>query len=442
MRSETRPAWRDRAMRRPTRAVILANAGWLLGDRVFRTGGAVLISIMVARYLGPDQFGALAYALSVVAVFASAASLGLPDIVIRELVRRPDDRRAIMASAFAMRCVAAVAVLALALLTAAIAGPADGHTLTLVLLISVGPVAQAMDVVESGYQATNQVRGVVLRRNLAFVVQAALRILAVVLHAPLIVFAALTSLEAVGAAFLLWQMAQAGGRDFGLGDLHLAEARRLFGASWPLLVRSLAIGVYMRFDQVLLGHLAGLAAVGLYAAAARVSEAWYLLPSALVRAATPALVARHRQDVAAYEALLARVMGGMVWAAIAFALAMSLLATPLIRLTFGAAYLPAAPVLAVHAWGAVLMTMGAASTQWLINQGLTRLSLVQSLLGCAADIGANLVLIPAYGVMGAAVAMLIGQLVSVSLGNLCFAATRPVLRLQMRALLLPVRPRG
>jgi PST family polysaccharide transporter len=308
----------------------------------------------------------------------------------------------------------------------------------LVLLVAVGPIAQAMDVVETGYQATNQVSGVVIRRNAAFILQAGLRILAVVLNAPLLVFAALTSLEAIVAALLLWQMARNGGRDFVLADLRLDEVRRLFAASWPLLARSLAIGLYMRFDQVLIGHLAGVRAVGLYAAASRVSEIWYLLPSAVVRAAMPALLARQRSDAVSYEALLAKLMGGMVWASILFALVMSVAATPLMQLTFGAAYLPAAPVLAVHAWGAVLMTMGAASTLWMINQGLTRHSLFQAAMGCAANIAANLVLVPAYGLIGAAFAMLIGQLVSVSLANICFASTRPMLGIQLRALLLPL----
>src|SRR5271167_2378733 len=68
----------------------LANTGWLFLDRFLRLGAGLLISVWVARYLGPSQFGILNYALSFTAIVASFVSLGFDSIVVRELVNEPD----------------------------------------------------------------------------------------------------------------------------------------------------------------------------------------------------------------------------------------------------------------------------------------------------------------------------------------------------------------
>ena len=69
-----------------------ANTSWLLGERVLRMAVLLFVGIYVARYLGPERFGLLSYSLSFVLLFSSLASFGLDDILVRELVQRPEQR--------------------------------------------------------------------------------------------------------------------------------------------------------------------------------------------------------------------------------------------------------------------------------------------------------------------------------------------------------------
>ena len=39
------------------------NTSWLLGERILRMAVSLLVGIYVARYLGPERFGLLSYAL-------------------------------------------------------------------------------------------------------------------------------------------------------------------------------------------------------------------------------------------------------------------------------------------------------------------------------------------------------------------------------------------
>src|SRR5438132_9740832 len=75
---------------------ILGNLGWLMADRILRLGVGLIVGIWVARYLGPERFGIYNYAIAFVAMFSVLATLGLESIVVRDMVRAPDQTAEIM----------------------------------------------------------------------------------------------------------------------------------------------------------------------------------------------------------------------------------------------------------------------------------------------------------------------------------------------------------
>ena len=77
-----------------------ANTSWLLGEKILRMVVALFVGIYVARYLGPEHYGLLSYALSFVWLFSSLASFGIDDILIRELVRSPEQRSNLLGTVF------------------------------------------------------------------------------------------------------------------------------------------------------------------------------------------------------------------------------------------------------------------------------------------------------------------------------------------------------
>ena len=73
-----------------------ANTSWLLGERIFRMGVSLFVGIYIARYLGPERYGLLSYSLSFVFLFSSLAYFGLDDILVRELVLHPEQRKELL----------------------------------------------------------------------------------------------------------------------------------------------------------------------------------------------------------------------------------------------------------------------------------------------------------------------------------------------------------
>ena len=71
----------------------LANISWMAGEKLFRMLIGLFIGIWVARYLGPQEFGLLSYSLSFFGVFLVFSSLGMDEIVVRNLVKSDKDFR-------------------------------------------------------------------------------------------------------------------------------------------------------------------------------------------------------------------------------------------------------------------------------------------------------------------------------------------------------------
>ena len=84
---------------RPHFIKIIANISWLFADKIFHLGMGLVVGVWVARYLGPEQYGVINFATAFVALFATFSSLGLQNIVVRDLVQNPEDAEVTLGTA-------------------------------------------------------------------------------------------------------------------------------------------------------------------------------------------------------------------------------------------------------------------------------------------------------------------------------------------------------
>jgi PST family polysaccharide transporter len=418
----------------------LRNVTWLTGERVLQLGVGMFVGVWVARALGPERFGLYNYALAFASLFASVASLGTDAVVVRDLVRDPGRGPTIVGTAFRLRVVGAIAITgALAAVALAIYRH-DPTTLALILLFGLATPFKAFDVIDPWFQARTQASPVVRARSAAFLVGSAARVAVLVAAGGSVI--ALAAVEplvaAVGAVLLVYAFRRASGAPLTAG-WDRAEARALLRDSWPMLLAGMGVIVYMRLDQIMLEHLGGAAGtheLGLYSAALRLSEATYMLPTAVVTAVFPHIVHSRREGAAVYESRLARLYAVMTALALALAIPATFLARPIIALVFGARFAGAAPILAIHVWTALFAFWGVVSMAWMVNEGLTQVAPIRTLQGAVLNVLLNLWLIPRHGGLGAAVATLVAQGCAVWLLNATDRRTRPIFVMQARSLLL------
>lgn len=417
----------------------VSNFGWLSGGRLLRLLGGVFVMAWIARAIGPSEFGVLSHAAAFVGLFSVLLGLGTDAIVVREVVRNPDDAQVTLDSALAIRLGGLVLCLGLLAVVTSLVPFKDERSHAIILLASGVYVFTALHVPTLWFRAQTRSKPAVIATSTSYVVGLALKIAALLSGAALIVYAGIDVVAAALTLVLLLWAYRRQGRRLGLASSSRSVIRGLLREGWPLLIASMAMIVYMRIDVLMLEQLAGDDAtriVGEYAAATRLSEVWYFLPIAAVASLFPKIVQSKEIDESLYMSRVARLLSFMTLGTVITCVAMMFAAKPLVWFLFGPSYAAAGPILVVHVWALLFVSWNEVGRAWMITEGLTRLSMYHMGFGAIANVGLNLWLIPRHGGMGAAVSSLISYGCAAWLANALHAHTRLIFRAQLASLWL------
>lgn len=399
-------------------------------------GLGLTVGVWLARYLGPDQFGQLNYAIAFVGLFGTLAGLGLNGVVVRDIVQDRDTANSTLGTAFYLQLLGGV--IAVPLMVGAIEWlrPDDTLTKAMVSVLGLSLVFKSTEVVKYWFESRIEIRYPIWIENAAFLVMASAKIVMILQQASLMAFVWIAIAEAVMVSIgLLAIYAKVGGQ-MSKWQPRLERARSLVADSWPLLLSGLAIFLFMRIDQLMLGLLAGDRDVGIYTAAIRLSEAWYFIPSVIASSVFP-LIARHDPKSAKdYGVKLGRMLRIVIWLHIAISLFFMFGASYIVEYLFSAQYRQSAPILALHVWTGVFQAMGIISGQWMVYEGLIMLALLRNVCGAIVSLAMNVVLIPQFGGIGAAVSALTSVVFAYYLFDLLSPRTRPMFWLKTRSMLL------
>lgn len=403
---------------------VVVNFSWLAFDKTLRLVGGLLVGVWIARYLGPEQFGRLSFALAYVGLFGVVANLGLHSLLVREFVRCPDERLTLLGTGIALlsaggvvaACLAIAGVQFLSLLQ-------EVETLVLVLVFSL--LFKPAELFRAWFEAQT-LSGVVVRAEgavfLAFIVAKVGLILA---GASVVAFAWANSLEVVAGAAVLAGAYASRRTPNGRWQVRLDAAARLIRGSWSLLLSGLAIMIYMRVDQIMLGEMLGPEAVGMYSAAGRIAEAWFVVPVIVCSSLFPMLLEIRAQSVKRYLAGLQDLYNLLCMASVLFCLVASLGSEMLIQILYGADFAHAAHLLAIQVWAGIFVAMGVARGKWLLAEDKQHFGYWYVGLAMLVNVAGNWFLIPRFGGAGAAAASVVAQAVTALIAPALFRETRP-----------------
>ncbi|MFM2430397.1 MAG: hypothetical protein RLZZ511_1610 [Cyanobacteriota bacterium] len=419
---------------------IIANTGWLFADKILRMGVGLFVGVWVARYLGVERFGLFSYVTAFTALFATLATLGLPSLVIRTITHEPEKREEILGTTFWLQLFGGIAALILSVGTMFVLRHEDRLMLSLVAILSSVPIVRAFGTVDLWFQAQLQSKYTVLAQNVAFLVTAIVKVVLINIQAPLLAFAGAILAEVVFGTVGLIFFYRLQGYSIRLWRWSWPLAMRLLRESYPLILSGFAIIIYMKIDQIMIREMLGDQAVGLYSAATQISEAWYFIPTIIASSFAPTIYEAKKVDKNTYYCMLKRLIKILCLISVSISLPLSFLSKPLVEIVFGNNFSGAGIILAVHIWASVFVFVGVASSFWFIAEGLTYLSFQRTLAGAVSNVLLNLILIPAYGGLGAAVSTVISYAIAVFASNIFDARTRELFKIQVSSMLLFSKP--
>lgn len=413
---------------------ILDNIVWLATKYIVVILGWILVGAWVARYLGPRQLGIFNYAQSLAGLFAPFAALGLDSILVRDIVRSQSVEGQSLGTAFLLRLIGGFATFWLALGAVFLLRPGDRLAQWSVAILAAVVLFRAFDVIDCWFQSRVRSKYAVYAKTTGFVLAALVQVALILARASLLAFVATILLEAALGAVGLVAAYWLNGGSLANWQPRLRRAKQLMAESWVLILSGAAIMIYMRIDQVMIGGMIGDKAVGIYAAAVRLSEAWYFIPVAIVASAFPSIVEARDGPPEAYHRRLQVLFKSLSLLSYAVCIPATLMSGWLVTLLYGERYVQAGPVLAVLLWAGPSVALGVAGEQWKVAERLTRFSFPATALGAVMNVVLNWFWIPRYGPLGAAFATVASYPVAGILACLLFRETRQVGVMMLKAL--------
>lgn len=404
----------------PNLRKILGNISWLLADRFLRMVVGFFMVAWMARYLGTSQFGLLNFAIALLAIFGTIASLGVDHIVFRDLVNESENRNEIIGTAFILKLLGGLLGLALTAITIYLMRPGDRLSHMIVIIVAASLIFHEFLLISSWYQSKIESRFDIWAKNTALIMMAQIKVALIQFQAPLVAFAWAYCLENALVAFLLVIVYQGTKEKIQKWRFSWARAVELMRISWPLIFSNIAIMVYVRIDQVMLGQMAGDDEVGIYSAALKISESWLFLLLAIINSVKPSIIAAKKVSDDFFYEKMQKVCSFLALIVYSVALPMSLLATPIIVLVYGKEYAPAGIVLAVHIWSSLFTSFGMIKDVWIAVEEHTKFAVWTSSAGALLNIMLNWFLIPINQSLGAAIATVISYIFTDYLVYFCY----------------------
>lgn len=385
-------------------AIGAARAGSILLDGV--------AYVLVARYLGPELYGAYVAVLAFVILLDLACDLSILDITVREMSRDMDRLGTWLSGAMMLR--AALSLIGLGAFAvylyaswASLSLEAKEAAWIAALILPVGALRVPLAVFRAGMRMELELAVTVLARaiNLACILS--------VIHlggslAMLFGVVLLTRTLLGGFSLVL------AGRVFRPAlRLDLSVVRRLARESVPMGISGLFVAVQLKADILLVAAISGAAAGGLYGVVAQLPEYFLYFPVVVTTPVLPVLSrffaeSNHER----FQTMFQKLFDVLIAVILPVAVLVSLVPETAVTLLFGSAYVESAAVVPLLMASIVFMWLSHAAAIATVAAGLQRHFIWIQTICVVVYLLLNLLLIPRWSFEGAAVARLIGTIIA------------------------------
>jgi len=414
---------------------VVNNVFWAIAGKMVNLLSGLVVGIIVARYLGPEQYGLMNYVISYVFLFQVLSVVGLDSIEVRELSKNNLPKEVVLGSAFALRIVFAVVGMGLVVGTSYVMD-ADAFTTLLVAVYALTIPLNTLSVIRNYFTAIVQNEYVVKVEMARSLIGIVIKLVLLWLDSTLIWFVVFSMFDYVltSGGYISAYRAKAGA----LRDWRFSAdcCRMLLFESFPLLLTNVAVILYQRIDQVMIKQMIDNESVGYFSVASRFVEVLIYIPMVLSQTIMPVLVTERKKGEASYEKSAQRFMDISLWLSLLASAGTSVIAYWLVVLLYGEAYLPAVVVLQIMAFKAASVALSNTAGAMLVAEGLQKYAILRDGLGCITCVVLNYLLLPHYGIVAAAFVAIASNLMAGYVADAFIPAYRHLFVRQNKAILL------
>jgi len=380
-----------------------ANSIWTAVEKLARIVYVIFIGSWIARYLGPSDYGIYSYVFAVLMIFILISRLGLPDLLVRFLTPREADVEKILASVFTLKLISSLTLVCLAWFL-----HITNVVNSFVAILSFILLFQIVNPIEQYLIAKVHFKYVAICKVTQMLIMGCVYAYLIINGQPLISFIYVYLIEELLISLLFLLSIRT--LNIHQNKINFAYGYDLFKRGLPLLLSGFFVVILMRTDQIMIHYLLNAEAVGVYAAASRVAEAFYFIPALFMTALTPSLINAFNTNKKTFQFRYAVFFQILFLASIFLVPILYYLSPWLVSLLYGSAYKESVQIIQIYMLVLCPVFINALNMQWFICHGHTKTITLITFIGCVTNIILNGLMIPRLGLQGAAIATVICQI--------------------------------
>jgi O-antigen/teichoic acid export membrane protein len=387
----------------------LNNTSYLLFDKLLKLSLGFFVIVLLTRYLGPEQFGILTYAQTIVGVMLAVSSLGISQLIVRDIVTEFSKDAEVIGTSILLVILSSILIVSISLLFLFFYSD-DKQSATLISVISFTVLFQAIFlVVEAYFQSKVLSKYIAIISSIVFFISSALKLFLIYLNANLLYFGYALLFDSVFLCFASLYILQKQGVPIFKLKFSFSLAYKYLRLCLPLVFTALTMMLYTRVDLMMLQNLIGSESVGYYAAALRVSELLYFVPVAIMASLYPKLIELRKENRQKYFLFIEKLYFFMFWFSLLISLVLMGFSHLIVAVLYGELYLNSVEILMVLSFGIIFISVNSVFIKFLYSEGMEKKYLYMGIIGLVLNIILNYGLIPLYGNVGAAISTIISM---------------------------------
>lgn len=411
---------------------VFKNATWIIIFRVIQFGLNLIISMLSAKYLGPERYGLTTYAASIASFFIPIALMGLSDTLVKELSDDPDHEGEILGSSLVISIFSSILSMAGMTSVAYLLNADDKLTILFCGLYSFSLLFQNSEIISCWFQLKLISQYPSVAALIAFAASASYRIYLLSTGKGILWFSAITVID-FGVVFVLLMIFYRFLKGPKLSFSVNTVKRLLLRSRYYILV-GIVVASFSSVDKILLKQLISDEANGLYSAAFSICAATSFVYAAIIGSFRPSVIQLAKTDKTAFEGRVKTLFSIIIWISIIQNLVFSLFGGMIIERVLGEQYLEAIPVFRILTWFTTFSYLGSARNVWILSNNKYNYLWIISSIGALSGIALNWLLISSYGMIGAAISAILTQVITNFVTGFIFHDLRPVNDLMIKAL--------
>ncbi len=383
-------------------------------DKAFLLVGSFVVSVMVARYLGPEQLGLISYGVALGALVIAISQWGANYTIFNTAAKKPTRSAGYIINTEKIRIILYIACYIIINIWLYFYGNYSNTEFNLVSLVILSQIFLGLDIYQYHYNAQLKSKINAKSSIISKLVSMSLRLAFVYFEFGAILFVIPFFIE----GYIIYRLRKQHIKQ-DCNRINSKYKKQYFHLGLPLVATGVCIAIYTKMYEVMLANLVSYKAVGIYSVAFVINAAWTFVPMSIGISliSKPMKEKNSTSMMEGYSFVtLAVVLSSVPMLVLTF-----FVPEKIIYYTFGKQYLESANILFLLALGSMLSTLVFITNRMInsINGGAKYIfkkvlmsSIIMSLV-CY-------LLILNYNVQGAALGFCISELINLTLFNYFF----------------------